>query len=146
VNHLTFGQQLLGLTLRVNHWFWNPAQLKLTVFCQLSKISMKKIHNVIKIWNMKICCRSMETRKSTEKFTKTLTSLSIQHYKSIYERSATKYCQIMNLLLASYFSIFWSSTQNVGWSVNKYKSMGIQCHRLSILWDPWTQLYCKNIP
>ena len=25
-NHLTFDQQLLGLTLRVNPWLWNPAQ------------------------------------------------------------------------------------------------------------------------
>jgi len=23
--HLTFDQQLLGLTLRVNPWLWNPA-------------------------------------------------------------------------------------------------------------------------
>jgi len=30
VNHSTFGQQLLGLTLRVNPWLWNPVQIKIS--------------------------------------------------------------------------------------------------------------------
>jgi len=39
VNLLNFGQQLLGLTQKVNPWLWNPAQVDVYIIILVMKSS-----------------------------------------------------------------------------------------------------------